>query len=312
MNIDEYEESLDKNDNGDGGDDLSLEELVEQYNAQSQEDDADAGDDGDKPDSETNDDKPKPGDGDKPKPEDNPKPEGNSKPEDGSQKRVQTPEENAHFAEQRRQREAKIAENALKASQEYQIVQMLARMSNKTPEQLMQDLRAAEVQADLQRQGLPPEQALAAVPQVLSERQRAEQAQARVQELETTNIQHEFEKWQNRMATEASAIKTNHPYLTDEDIEQARGYILGTLKNPNVPLEQAVYAVHGQKISQEQRKLIRTEVLAELSGRKGNSPLPPQGGSGSSTEVLTSDERFAAKALGLSDSDYLKWKKNPE
>jgi len=320
MTIDEYLASLEGgNDNGGKGDDDSLESLVEQINGQDDEDlddvdledmlDEDADEDGGrqgeperKPDSKS-----------EPNANGQPKTEDANKPEDNTQKRVQTPEENAHFAEQRRQREAAIAEKALKNSQEYQIIQTLAQMSGKTPEQMMQELRMAQVQAELQRQnpGITPEQAQLAAPQVIAERQRAEQAEARLRETEEADIQLKFQQWESRMALETNTIKTNHPYITDEEITQARGYMLTVLKNPNVPLEQALYALHGPKILEEQKKLMRTEALAEISGRKGKGPLPPQGGSKSDTEVLTADERFAAKMLGISEKDYLKNKKNP-
>ena len=96
--------------------------------------------------------------------------------------------------------------------------------------------------------------------------------------------------------------------LTDEDMYDAKVYLLQTIRNPNMPLEQAVFALHGAKITNSYRSNVRNEVLAEVSGRKKGA-LPPQStGKASTAKSLTPDEMSAAKALGISIDDYLKFK----
>lgn len=222
------------------------------------------------------------------------------------QQQEQSKEERARNAERRRQHEASIAQKALENSTEYRAMQALARLSGKSPEQLWQDIYEAQIAQEMQQQygqELPPE----TVRQVAYERQLSYQAQQQQEQVQEQLTQVQFEQWQGRMANEKQAILTAHPYLNDADVDAARDYMLQVIQNPNVPLEQAVYALHGTKILTGQQEKLRTELLAEMSGRK-NTPLPRQGGATPPAEVLSADERFVAKMLGISEEDYLKHK----
>jgi hypothetical protein len=117
----------------------------------------------------------------------------------------------------------------------------------------------------------------------------------------------QFQNWQNRVSDEASQMKTQYPMLDDNDIEQAKLFLLETLQNPEIPLQNAVFALHGHKITDSLRNLAKQEALAEISGRKKGG-LPPQGTRATEGSTLSEEERYVARNMGLSESEYLKWK----
>lgn len=213
-------------------------------------------------------------------------------------------EERSRNAERRRQHEATIAQKALENSVEYKAMQTLARMSGRTVDQLWQDVYEAQVAQEAQAQygqELPYE----TVQAIAHERQYAAQAYQQQNEVQEQLTQLQFEQWQGRIEQEKQQILTAHPYLSGDDIDAARDYMLTVVQNPTIPLEQTVYALHGSKILAGQQEKMRTELLAEMSGRK-NSPLPRQGSATPPAESLTADERYVAKMLGISEEDYLK------
>jgi phage I-like protein len=84
--------------------------------------------------------------------------------------------------------------------------------------------------------------------------------------------------------------------------------MLNDLKRTDLPLENAVFALHGAKILGGLKNTAKNEALAEVSGRK-KSPLPVKGGkSQNDTVSLSDEERYVAKKLGLTDKEYSKWK----
>lgn len=225
---------------------------------------------------------------DKPQ-QDQPKPE----------KRVQTPEENARFAEMRRQRQAEErAKELLKQTPEYQLAQLLAQQYGMTPEQLLAKVQEAVLQRQAQQMGVPIE-----VLKQIEEERRARQ------ELEKRLVQTEFQNWYSQKQAEMAQLKSKFSgVLTDEDLQSALMYQLETLKNPNLPLEQVVYAVHGGKITEHLRKIAKQEALAEISGRK-QGPLPLQSAKSAPADYgLTEEEKYVARKLGLTEAEYAKFK----
>lgn len=213
----------------------------------------------------------------------------------------QSPEENAKFAEQRRQQQIqeRVQAEIQKIRQEdpaFKTAQLLEQMYGKPIDQIQQELHEAQLIREAQQRGVPVE--------LLREQQQQKQ------ELDATRqqmIQLQFTMWRTRVENEKAALKSEYPMLSDDDLQQATSYILDTLKNPEIPLAQAVHALHGQKIVQAIRDNERNEALAKVSGR-GKSPLPPQGGKSSPTNTLSAAERRMAEALGVSEEDYLKYK----
>ena len=97
--------------------------------------------------------------------------------------------------------------------------------------------------------------------------------------------------------------------LSQSDIDEAVSYILHEAQNVDIPLEKAVYAVHGEKIINALAEGKAQDKLAQESGRKKKTPLPIKGGKTSAkTATVTDEERYIAKQMGMSVDDYLKYK----
>lgn len=231
-----------------------------------------------------------------PEPE-NPEPE----PDPESEKKVQTPEENARFAEERRQRQAEErAQAALeKLKQEdpaFQAAKLLEEIYGAPISQIQSQLQKARLEQIAQQQNIPVE----AVERI----DKAEKANAQAaQEL----VQIQFAAWEARMGQESLQIKQQYPVLSDADLQEAQAYILNTARNPDLPLEQAVMAVHGKKLTEAIKQAAKTEALAELSGRK-QTPIPPQGGKPTAAATLSDQEKYFAKQMGLTEEEYIKWR----
>lgn len=216
-------------------------------------------------------------------------------------KRKQTPEENAKFAEMRRQsvieqRVREELERAKAESVEYKTTQMLAQMYGVTPDELYKKIEDARVAKQAEEQGIPVEVARS-----------LEQQKYELDTYKQKLQQLEFESWSSKVDAQANQMKKDFPMLTDEDMYDAKVYLLQTIRNPNMPLDQAVFALHGAKITNAYKSNVRNEVLAEVSGRKKGA-LPPSTRKASTARSLTSDEISAAKALGISIDDYLQFK----
>jgi rRNA-processing protein FCF1 len=217
-------------------------------------------------------------------------------------KKVQTPEENARFAEQRRQsvidQRVKEELDRLKSdSLEFKTTQLLAQMYNVTPEQLYKQIEDARLKQEADKQGIPIEVAKS-----------LEQYKNELGSYQQKLQQLEFQSWASRVDAQEAQLKQNYPMLTDDDLHSSKVYLLETIRNPDMPLEQAVFALHGAKITNTFKDNIRNEVLAEMAGRKKGS-LPPQSNSKASPpKTLSQDEILAARALGISQEDYLQYK----
>jgi hypothetical protein len=96
--------------------------------------------------------------------------------------------------------------------------------------------------------------------------------------------------------------------LTHEDIDSATDYILNVAKNVELPLEDAVFAVHGRKIVEGLAKGKVQDELANASGRKKKTPLPPKNGKQTKVITLSADEQAIARAFGMTDEEYNKYK----
>jgi hypothetical protein len=215
------------------------------------------------------------------------------------EKKTQTPEENAKFAEMRRQQqmEQQIQER-VQQTPEYQIAKMLADRYGKTPDQMLNELRESALAEQAEKQGVPIE--------VLKRQQESERQQ---QELRQEIDRMKFESWKNRVDREKQSIKNEFPMLSDDDLQKSVEHMLTVIRNPEIPLEEAVYAVHGRKIAQALKEQAEQDALAKISGRTP-SPLKPQGGKPNPTTTLTAEEKYVAKQMGILEKDYLKYKRS--
>lgn len=288
MNIDEYEASK----NG-GQPDAEIETALE---------DAPAAIEDPTPDPES----------DPPEPEATPEPEPEVIEPEATpaepEKKVQTPEENARFAEERRERQAEErAQKALEKLKEsdpaFQAAKLLEELYGAPISQIQAQLQRARMEQIAQREQIPVE----AVERIENEKRATEQARNEAAQAGQELVQIQFAAWEARMGQEGSQLKQQYTVLSDEDIESAKSYILNTARNPNLPLEQAVMAVHGAKITEAIKQNAKTEALAELSGRK-NTPIPPQGGKPTAAATLTDTEKYFAKQMGLTEEEYIKWR----
>jgi hypothetical protein len=218
--------------------------------------------------------------------------------EEEQPRKVQSREENARFAEQRRQQQLEQqVQERLRQTREYQTTQLLSEMYGIPQEELYDRLYQSKLEREAEEQNVPVE--------YLREREELRQQQNQLQ-----NQLHSimFQQWQTRVDNEKTQLKSQFNMLTDDDLESAAYYMLNDLKRTDIPLEQAVFALHGSKILGGLKNTAKNEALAEVSGRK-KSPLPVKGGkSQTDSVVLTDEERYIAKKLGLTDKDYYKWK----
>ena len=210
----------------------------------------------------------------------------------------QSREDNARFAEMRRQQQLEqLAQEKLKQSKEYQTTQLLAEMYGVPQEELYDRLYEAKLEKEAQSKNVPVE--------YLREREELRKQQQELQDQLHTIM---FQQWQTRVDQEKATLKSQFNMLSDEDLESAAYYMLNDLKRTDLPLENAVFALHGAKILGGLKNTAKNEALAEVSGRK-KSPLPTKSGSkANDAVVLTDEERYTAKKLGLTDKEYSKWK----
>ena len=218
--------------------------------------------------------------------------------EDEPQRNVQSKEQNAYYAERRRQEQLERAvQERLRQTKEYQTTQLLSEMYGVPQEELFDKLYEAKLTREAEAQNVPVE--------YLREREQLRQQQQQLQE-QLNDLM--FQQWQGRIENEKAQLKSRFNMLSQDDLEQAAFYMLNDLKRTDLPLEQAVFALHGTKILGGLKNSAKNEALAEVSGRK-KSPLPIKGGKPQNDAVvLTDEERYIAKRLGLTDIEYSKWK----
>jgi len=210
----------------------------------------------------------------------------------------QSREENARFAEMRRQQQIEQQlQEKLKQSKEYQTTQLLSEMYGVPQEELYDKLYEAKLEKEAQAKNVPVE--------YLREREELRKQQQTLQDQLHTLM---FTQWQARVEQEKSSLKAQFGMLSDDDLNSAAYYMLNELKRTDLPLENAVFALHGAKILGGLKNTAKNEALAEVSGRK-KAPLPTKNGSKPVESVLLSDEeRYIAKKFGLTDKEYSKWK----
>jgi hypothetical protein len=227
-------------------------------------------------------------------------------PEVEEDKPVQTPEENARFAEMRRQQQAaeraqREFEQQLQQRPEYQMAKMLEEMYGMPADQLMEQLKQAQLEKEAQEKGVPVEYL-----------RQIQDMQMQQQELQNQLERMKFDNWYKRMEQESQQLLEEYKMLNYDDINAAMSFSLQRFGISDMPLSQAVFALHGDKIVSELKKQARQEALAEQSGRK-RSALPPQGVTKQGVQpILTEDERRVAKMMGMTEEDYLKWKVEDE
>lgn len=217
-------------------------------------------------------------------------------------KREQSREENAKFAAQRRQKELdervqREIEKLRAESPEFQLAQRMQKTYGKTPEEIMEEMVEAELAREAEQRQLPIE--------LLRERQTDRD---RVSKLEDELNQLRYQSWQNQVETDSAKIRDQYKFLEQADMDKAVDYILNVAKNVEIPLEQAVFAVHGQKIVQELANQKIQDELAQQSGRKSKTPPPPNKGKTVPVVSLTAEEREIAKAFGMTAAEYQKYK----
>lgn len=205
-------------------------------------------------------------------------------------------EENARNAERRRQQEQAIADRLKAESPEYKLAQQMAAMSGKSVEQLMAELHEAELVQNAKQRGVPLEIAR----EMHESKQRADQLERKLAQLE-------FNTWVSRIDQESATLKADFPMLNDADLAEAKRYLLQDLKNPELPLERAVFALHGKKIMDNIRDASKNEALAEASGRKAKSTPAPKVSKSPEVVTLTDEQKAAAQIFGMTEDEYIKW-----
>lgn len=218
-------------------------------------------------------------------------------PEPEPQPQKQSKEQNAYYAEKRRQEQIdRAVQERLRQTKEYQTTQLLSEMYGVPQDELYDQLYEAKLAKEAQAQNVPVE--------FVKEREELRKQQQQLQDQLHTIM---FQQWQSRVETEKANLKAQFNMLTDADLDSAAYYMLNDLKRTDLPLENAVFALHGAKILGGLKNTATNEALAEVSGRK-KSPLPVKGGKTSGVVSLTDEERHVAKKLGLTDKEYSKWK----
>lgn len=210
----------------------------------------------------------------------------------------QSKEDNAKFAARRRQQELeqKVQEQ-LKNSPEYKLAQKLAKQFGKPIDQILTELDEADIQQEAESRKVTPEQ-------IRKERENNERADRLEQEIN----QLKFQNWQNQIKVEGDRIINDYPMLSYQELDEAVDYILNVAKNVELPLEDAVFAVHGKKIAQELSKQRLQDDLANQSGRKKKTPLSPNNSKSSQPKSLSADESYIAKQFGMTEDEYRKFK----
>jgi phage I-like protein len=133
-------------------------------------------------------------------------------------------------------------------------------------------------------------------------------AEERADDLEKQINQLKFQNWQTKIQADAEKLRGEYKMLSKEDMDAATNYILNVARNVDMPLEEAVYAVHGKKIVQALAKSRVQEDLANQSGRKKKTPPSPNNGKAKATATLSPEESYIAKQFGMTGEEYNKFR----
>jgi hypothetical protein len=160
----------------------------------------------------------------------------------------------------------------------------------------------------IQEEQLRQEAATRKIPvEELREKQQLKDNQSR---LEQEIAMLKYQGWKTTIKSDGARLLGEYKMLTQEDMDAAENYILNVAKNVDLPLEDAVFAVHGKKIVDAMAKGKVQEDLAKQSGRKRNTPPSPNNSKQTKVISLTADEKAMARAFNMSDEEYSKFKSN--
>lgn len=217
-------------------------------------------------------------------------------------KQKQSKEQNAEFARKRREAEAKQRaeaelERLKQESPEFKLAQMLSEQYGQPPEVIMEQIKEAQLKKEAQEQKVPVE---------ILRKQRAEEERANRLEQEISMLK--FQNWQTQIKADGTRLMGEYKMLTEDDMEAATNYILNVAKNVDMPLEDAVFAIHGKKIVQSLAKGEVQENLAKQVGRAKKTPLAPNNGKPPKVVALSAQERQMARAFNMTDEEYAKYK----
>jgi hypothetical protein len=182
-------------------------------------------------------------------------------------------------------------------SPEYQLAKTLSEAYGVTPEVMLVQMKEEALKKQAETTGIPIEHLKA---------QEATNEKVSTLETEINNLR--FQNWQNQIKLDTDRLQQQYKMLTSEDFDKATDYILNVAKNVNLPLEDAVYAVHGKKIIDHLANSKVQDKLADESGRKKKTPPAPNNGKPSKVINATAEEKYIAKAMGMTIEDYLKYK----
>lgn len=235
-------------------------------------------------------------------PETEPEPEKEPEVTPEPEKKEQTPEENAKFAAQRRQAEMQKRidsemEKLRNEAPEFALAKQLSEMYGVDPKTLLDQVKDAQLKKESEQKGVPLE--------LLKEREADRQ---RTSQLEQELNKLKYESWKTRVDSEGQNLQQQYKMLTEDDIQESVNYMLNIARNVDMPLEQAVYAVHGKKIVESLAQAKVQDELAKQSGRGKKTPLSPNNAKPSEQTTLTAEEQYMAKQFGMTDADYLKYK----
>lgn len=190
--------------------------------------------------------------------------------EDPVQPQTQPQNPDAAFARMRRSMEEQF-----KNSPEYQVAQQLSQMYGKPTDQLLQELRDAQLAQQAQQMQVPPE---------LLRQQQA--MQARIEQMEQEQMKRRFQE-------QYMTFKDKYPNVPDTDLNQAISYMarMHGAGYEDFTLEDAYRTTPSYaKVLEEQ---IRQQVLESM---KQPNPLAPTGTPASPTAK--------GNAFSLSDKDF--------
>lgn len=214
----------------------------------------------------------------------------------------QSKEQNAEFARKRREAEAKARaeaelERLKQEAPEFQLAQMLSEQYGQPVEAIMAQIKEAQLQKDAQEAKVPVE--------VLRKQRESEERASRLEQ-EINMLK--FQNWQTQIKADGARVMSEYKMLTQEDINTATDYILNVARNVEMPLEDAVFAIHGKKIVESLAKGEVQNNLAKQSGRARKTPLAPNNGKAPKIVALTAQERQMARAFSMTDEEYAKYK----